>query len=492
MNHVAVALLFALCACTGKSRPASDNLVVVLADEPATLDPRYATDASGQRIGGLIFNSLIRVGNDFKPEPEAAESWTQKGSSIKFVLRPDLTFHNGRPLRAEDVEYSFALYRRSGSPFASMLDAIKGISTATENDRITVNIDVAGAAEKFMISDLPAVKLLPRRESEAAGEDFRKVLIGTGPFRYVGRADNEIRLESVRARIPKLTFKIVRDDLTRFQKVRKGEVDIVQSDLPPAKIRELEALKDRLTVIRYPGLSASYILINMKDPALARKDVREALARSLKRREIIDHKLFGLAKEANSILTPNNPYYNDELSNPSFDLKAAQTAIARAGLKGHRLILKTSNSPQAVDNGAVLSSQLSASGLDVRLQSYEWGTFYDDVKKGNFQLATMRWVGTVDPDIYRLAFHSRETPPGRNRGSYINQRVDRLLDQASAATSSAARKILFKEIQTIVHHDLAILPLWYDEQVAVVQKGVEGFKPNLLSDFRPYTEVSKN
>lgn len=485
-------ILLSLVACTGQSRPGPDNLVVALSDDPPTLDPRYATDANGQRLNGLIFDSLVHINNEFNPSPRAAESWQKKGSAVTFFLKPDLTFHNGRKLTAEDVEYSFQQFKKPGSPFASMLDGIKKVVAKNLNNRVVVEIEVSGSMDKFMISDLPAVKLLPKGETESAGDDFRKALIGTGPFRFDGRAPNEIRLRSVRAKTPRLTFKIVRDDLTRFQKVRKGEVDIAQAELPPAKIRELESLKDRLTVIRYPGLAASYVLINMKDPALAKRDVREALARSLKRQEIIDHKLFGLATEATSILTPHNPYFNPDLRNPAFDLKAAQTLIAQVGLLGHRLILKTSNSPQAVDNGAVLAHQFSESGLDVRLQSYEWGTFYDDIKKGNFQLATMRWVGTVDPDIYRLAFHSQEVPPGRNRGSYRNRDVDQLLDQATAAESTQERKALFKKVQTIVHQDLAILPLWYDEQVAVIQKRVSGFKPNVLSDFTPFTEVSKH
>jgi peptide/nickel transport system substrate-binding protein len=138
----------------------------------------------------------------------------------------------------------------------------------------------------------------------------------------------------------------------------------------------------------------------------------------------------------------------------------------------------------------VIANQLNRSGLNVQLQSYEWATFYDDVKKGNFQLATMKWVGTVDPDIYRMAFHSKEVPPGRNRGSYQNPKLDKLMDEGTTAGREKRKKI-YDEVQKIVLEDLAIIPLWYDQQVAVASKSVAGYQPEPSSDFQPFLNVSK-
>ena len=76
-----------------------------------------------------------------------------------------------------------------------------------------------------------------------------------------------------------------------------------------------------------------------------------------------------------------------------------------------------------MEKGLVIAQQLNATGLNVKLQSFEWGTFYEDVNKGRFQLATMRWIGAMDPDIYRIALHSSEKPPGRNRGHFYNTRL---------------------------------------------------------------------
>src|SRR5690606_31549203 len=206
-------------------------------------------------------------------------------------------------------------------------------------------------------------------------------------------------------------------------KTLKGSVDIAQVEIAPSKVIEFEKRPDDFQVFKYPGLSMSYILVNLKDPTLQDLKLRRALSETINRSEIVKYKLEGLGQPATSVLTPSNPYFHSQLKSLKFDLSSSQKAISELGLRNKSLTLKTSNAQSAIDNGRVLAHQLSKSGLKIKLQSYEWGTFYNDIRGGNFQLATMRWTGTLDPDIYRLAFHSKEAPPGRNRGRYLNSVV---------------------------------------------------------------------
>jgi peptide/nickel transport system substrate-binding protein len=484
--------LLLLVSCTGGRKTPSDTLVIGLGSAPSTLDPRFATDANGMRISGLIFNSLVRPGENFEPAPDAAEKWTYKDRVFTFELRQNLKFHNGRSITVDDILFSFAQFRESTSPFASILELITDVQARKRGDgAILVTLKVKNYSDKFLISDLPAVRLLPKAETLKAGPDFTKVLMGTGPYKFVNADSSTIQLEGLTSRTKRLTFKVIRDDFTRFQKMLKGEVDIIQSDIPADKVEDFEKRPQDFQVLRYPGLTMTYVLLNFKDPLLKTKVVRQALAQTLKRQEIITHKLRGLGVEATSLLTPNNPYFNSELANPGYDLPAATSAIDKLGYTGHKITLKTSNQPQAVDNGKVLAHQMSASGLSINLQSYEWATFYDDVKKGNFQMATMRWVGTIDPDLYRIAFHSKETPPGRNRGSYSNSRLDSLLERSAATEDRRERKKIIHEVQKIAHEDLVIIPLWYDQQVAVARKNILNYRPVQTGEFHPFIEVGK-
>lgn len=477
--------------CTRRHEIPKDTLVVAISAQPLTLDPRFATDATGMRICDLIFSSLVRLGPKLEPIGDAAESWTYRDHVFTFRLRPDLHFHNGRAVNADDIRFSFDQFLKQKGPFATTLDIIEDVKVVEEGKHLVVRIRLRNFSDKFLKSDLPAVKILPQAETLAAGRDFSKQLIGSGGFRFVNQTSDAIELEGVRAASRHLIFKTIRDDFTRYQKMLKGDIDIAQMEIGPDKVREFEKYPDRFQVFLYPGLSMTYVLINMRDPLLAQKPVREALATAIRRDELIRYKMYGHALEATSILTPNNPYFMRGLKNPPYDPILARKQIEALGFAGRSLVLKTSNTPQAVDNGKVLAYQLKQTGLDVQVQSYEWGTFYADVKKGGFQLAIMRWVGTVDPDIYRLAFHSREKPPGRNRGSYVNPDLDRLLDLGTREEDLEKRKKIFFEVQKTVQEDIAIIPLWYDEQIAVAKREVIDYQPNQTGDFWPLLEAHK-
>lgn len=484
-------LPLAVSGCRGDFAPPRDTVVVAIGAQPLTLDPRYAMDATGTRVDALIFSGLVRMGEKFEAVPDAAEKWTYKNHVFTFWLKRDLQFHNGRAVTADDVDFSFRYYLDKNGVFASMLKTFKNFHVDTKDGGIVVTVGVNNYSDNFLISEMPTVKILPKKEIEEQGVDFNQSLIGTGPYRFVRQTLNEIRLKSVRAKTENLVFKVIRDDLTRYQKMLKGEVDLVLNDMPADKIEAFERRPENFQVISSPALSMNYIVLNLKDPLLKQKDVRLALSQALQRNEIIKYKLKSLAQEATSVLTPQNPYFNSTLKNPTFDLKAAQKIVARLGVKNQTLILKTSNTPSALDTGRVLANQFSRSGLNVKVESFEWGTFYDDVKKGNFQMATMKWVGVVDPDIYRLAFDSKEVPPGRNRGAYSNAKVDDLLEKGRGEEDIRKRRRIYAQIQSLVHADLAVIPLWYETQITIARRSVQNFKPVMSGDYWPLTEVTK-
>jgi len=464
---------------------------MALSSGPATLDPRYATDAVGERIDELIFDTLIRIGPDLRPLPRAAEKWQLDGHTYTFYLRPGLRFHNGRPLTREDVEFSLDAYRGARSPFASNFDFIKAVRVTEKAGQILLNIEVKTVSDKLLNGYLKFIKLLPKAETLEAGADFTNHLIGTGGYRFVRQDANEIELESVTAKTKHLIFKIIRDDFTRYQKLLKGEVDIAQMEITPDRVADFQKRPDEFQVFLYPGLNMTYMLVNFRDPWLAKMPAREALSLALNRPEIIRYKLYGQAREATSLLTPQNPYFAQGLQAPAYDLSAAKKFLSEAGPPPSEIVLKTSNTPQAVDNGKVLAYQMSQAGVQVKVRSYEWGTFYSDIKHGNFQLATMKWVSVLDPDIYKLAFHSTEKPPGRNRGSYSNPEVDRLLDQGTDEPDISKRKAVFDRVQKLILDDLAVIPLWYDEQVAIARKNVMDYHPDSSGDYWSLFQVYK-
>ncbi|MDZ4083198.1 MAG: ABC transporter substrate-binding protein [Bdellovibrionales bacterium] len=497
---LAALLALAQTSCTKKAADDPKTLYVGLSSAPATLDPRNAMDAGGMRLTGLLFSSIVRLGPDLEIIGEAATSWSYKNLVYTFNLRPGLKFVDEKggtfPVTKEDILFSIETFRTAGR-FASSLEPIAKVEATYDvatGGQLTIQLKSYSAT---LLTDLTPVKILPKNIVTEKGDAFRDHPIGSGPFRFVSADANEIKIRAnpdcayVQPKMENIVFKIVREDNTRFLKVLKGELDLVQQELPPSKVMEIEK-KGGFQVFKYPGLSMTYLLVNLKDTTFQTKESRQALSAAINREEIIRFKLEGLAQPATSILSPINPYHDVSLSAPKFDLESAKSLIKSAGLEGKEVILKTSNSTQAVENGKVLANQLEQAGLKVKLQSFEWATFYKDMDQGNFQLATMKWVGTTDPDIYKTAFHSQEVPPkGRNRGSYNNPALDKLVDQGRGIEDTRKRIDHYKKVQKMIYADLPMVPLWYEFEVAVASQKVKDYSPSKNGDYSSLTKVQK-
>lgn len=473
-------------ACTQKEIPPQDTLTIALTAAPATLDPRRATDANGQRISDLIFNSLVRTGPNLEIIGDAAETWSYKDLVYTFKLRPDLRFSDGVAVAPHDILFTFDEYQKPSGPFATVLQPIKKVEALTKGETIEVKLHLSRFSAS-LINDLSSVKILSKGAVHRLGDEYAQKLFGTGPYVVKEITPQQIILESrdghfQEPKSKRLVFKIIQDDATRYLKTLKGAIDIAQNEIPSQYIKEFESNGD-FKVHKFMGLSMTYLLLNLKNPNLKNLKLRRTIAHALNRDEIIKFKLSGLATPATTIMTPAHPFFVKELAVPAFDLNKARELLKEAGLKEVALTLKTSNKNEVVEVARVIANQLAQVGIKINLQSFEWGTYYNDVKTGNFEMAQMKWVGTIDPDIYRQAFHAKELPPGRNRGSYLNPTLDPLLEQGLALTDFKKRYEHYKKIQTIVLQDLPIIPLWYDTQIAVTHNRVKDYTPPVNGDF---------
>ncbi|MEO0334871.1 MAG: ABC transporter substrate-binding protein [Pseudomonadota bacterium] len=489
-------ILLILCSCQAQP-PASDRLVIGLNSKPASLDPRYAKDAAGQRLLSLMFHSFVRVGPKLQVIGDAAQSWSWNGPILTLDVPKPLTFHNGRPVNDQDLLFTFEAYRERDCPFRSSLEGLKKVKVQESETSFEVKLEFEKFSAKFLASDLPIIRILPKDIVLEQGKDFGLNPIGSHHYQFESRKDGSIFLRlsdhkaSENIAIKKLEFKSVADEFTLMSKLKKGRIHIVQNDLPKDKVLGLRQDKN-LKVVTYPGLAFTYILVNLKNPTLKKRQVREALARSLDLDQIIEFKLGGLAERATGLLSPATAFYDSSIKPIAYDLSKAQTLIKSLGSFQAPLTLKTSQQRSARDTGRVLAKMMSQSGLKVKIESTEWATFFESVQKGQFDLATMKWVGAIDPDLYRIAFHSSEVHPGRNRGAYLNSELDQLLDEGLFIADEQKRQQHYFKVQKIVFEDLAVLPLWYDQQVAVIHKSVKGYKPVATSDYFPVLKATLN
>jgi peptide/nickel transport system substrate-binding protein len=133
----------------------------------------------------------------------------------------------------------------------------------------------------------------------------------------------------------------------------------------------------------------------------------------------------------------------------------------------------------------------------VDLRALEFGTLFNDVRKGNFEMVTLKWTTTFEPDLMRQVFSSSDVPTesnhfgGLNRGGYANPALDGILAEAATATTEE-RKRLYARALEILDADLPYAPLWHEDTVAVVSSHLAGFHPSahgFLTGLAAATEV---
>ena len=254
------------------------------------------------------------------------------------------------------------------------------------------------------------------------------------------------------------------------------------------------ARRPELEVTEQPGTIYSYVAFNLDDPALARREVRQALAYATNRKDLVAYLLRGQARLADSLLPPNHWAYEPNVRRYDYDPVRAEQLLDAAGFRrggpdgrGMRLklTLKTSTEELSRLLGAVLQEQWRRVGVELELRPLEFATFYADITLGSFQLYTFRWVGgNNDPDIFEYVFHSRKIPPdGANRGHYRNPRLDAVMDQARVEPDREKRRRIYSEVQRIIAEDQPYLNLWYFDNVCVHRRRVTRVELDPTGDY---------
>ena len=483
MQKIFVFFVLFLTACFEKKEIPKDTLFVLLDSRPETLDPRKAVSANGMRIVDLLFNSLVFVDQKGNPAPDLALDWKLEGLTWTFTLKPDLKFSNGRSVLKEDILFSFDEFKKR-SVFKQAFKNIQSVEVL-ESSQFIVKVTLKEFQAPFLASDLPVLKILPKQESSLS--DFSKKPIGTGRFKVIENSFRRLLLKRAapaESKIQKISFEIIRDSLTRAQKMLSQSIDIAPSVLPLDKLSRFKSQPERFKVFSTAGFSTTYLLIHLQHRLLKEKKLRQALSLAINTKEIIKYKMYGYAVPARSFVNPNSFFFNPNLKEPSFDLAKAKRIIKELGLMGEELKLSASNQSGSVVKARVLASQISQTGLKVSLQINEWGAFYKDVGQGAFELALMKWVGARDPDIYRISFHSEnQAPKGRNRSFYSNQKMDGLLEKALREKNRNNRKQLYHEIQSLIAEDVIVIPLWHDKEVSVLKSEIENYQIRSNGDF---------
>lgn len=477
-------------ACAARTRRTPDDTLVLVIETPITTDdPRYASTNFDSKLGKLVAPGLTSVDTPTaEPRLELASRIDRVDDlTVDVTLRADVRFSDGSPVTADDVVRTYrsvladACNSQYQKGFAERYAAIEAIGDRAVRFHLVVPLGTFTTDIEFGIISwhgVPADECRPPR------------VIGAGPYALRELTSTAAYLDANPSyrdppRVPHVEIRFVRDDSARLLMLVGGSADLLQNAARPDLVDDV-AERPRVRVASAPSVLLTYLLLNNDDPALHDVRVRRAIALALDRPAIVAAKFGGRAVLATGLLPPSHWAYNPAVSHWNRDLARARQLLDEAGLvpdaDGVRLHLtyKTSSVPFRVAVAKAIASQLGEIGIAVEVRPFEFATFFVDVKKGNYQLASLQTTSITEPDFYYFYFHSSripspKDPDGGNRWRYRNPELDRLAEAGRREMDPAKRRPIYAQIQQIIADDLPIVPLWHEDNVVLSNVDVEGY-----------------
>lgn len=457
-----VCLLMLLGAACNQVTDSARSIRFIVAQAPINLDPRYAADAASERVNRLIYQSLIDFDTTAQVIPELATWQTISPIEYRFKLKQARSaFHHGEPLTAQDVKATYdSLFLLKNSPFFAEFANISHIKVQG-SDEITFYLKQADThfLQKLIIGILPK-NLIDKQH------DFAHHPVGNGALAFEHWRNKLVLKRLSDGQIISLVE--VKDPTVRVLKLLRGEADLLQGDLTPELVKYLRA-QSEVIVKTGEGANFSYLGLNMQDPSLKQLKIRQAIAHAIDREAIIKQVMVANTRLASRILPPEH-HTNSGTILPAYNYnpKLAKQLLNEAGIRlPLKLVYKTSTDAQRVRFATIMQAQMQKAGIDLEIRSLDWGTFFADVKAGNFQLYGLTWVGIKTPEIYSKVFGSNNFPPnGFNRSRYVDAKLDAQLAEGD-----------WQSVTTSIHHQLPYIPLWYEGQFVAMRNNITGYTP---------------
>ena len=492
-------------ASRGSTAGDTTRLVHLYVDPP-TLDPHLTTDATSARIIVEVFGGLVTIDPDLNIVPDLAESWdiSDDGRVYTFHLRPEATFHDGKPVTAHDVQWSLERVTNplTESPVADQyLGDIVGVKEKLAGEATTISgvrfIDeqtiefTIDDAKSFFLAKLtyPTGFVLDQDNVEANPRSWFREPNGTGPFLLkeyvVGETLVLARNERFHLGPPKLEeVEFILSGGTSLLMYENDEIHVARVGLA-----DLDRLNDPNNDL-YPELmtapasfSVNYIGLNVNEPPLDDVKVRQALNLAIDKQEIATIVLGDLVRPADGILPPDFPGYDESVRGYQFDPIRAKQLLAESKYGGDLdnlppITITTPGSFGAnvsLDMEVILQMWERNLGITAEFQQTEFATFLKDLHKGRFQMFDIGWIADYpDPENFLdLLFHSESN---NNHTHYSNPEVDELLVQARVETDTTRRYALYNEAEQMILDDAPWVPLWFDgESKLLVKPNVHDF-----------------
>ena len=496
-----------------------DAVVTASIAEPSTLVPILAADSASQGICGLLFNGLIKYDKTLRLVGDLAERWEilDGGLTLRFHLRRGVRWHDGAPLTADDVRFTYEslINPAARTPYRGDFERVRALEVV---DPWTVEVRYAEPFAPALASW--GMSIMPRHL--LAGQDlnttaFARRPVGTGPYRFRRwRSAEWIELEANpdyfegAPKIQGWIERIIPDEATTFLELQTEGVDL--TSLTPLQYRRqthTPFFAAHYQLARYPSFGYTYLGYNLSLPMFQDTRVRQALNLAIDKSAIVRGALLGLGQVATGPFLPDSWAHDPSVTAAPYDPARAKILLAEAGWRDTNgdgwldrdgrpftfTILTNQNLPREL-TAQIIQQQLKVVGIQVQVRVVEWSSFLAQfIQPRRYEAVLLGWGLSPEPDPYDI-WHSSKTKPGEfNFIGYANPTVDRLLEEGRRTFDQAARAERYHAIHRILAEEQPVCFLYVADALPIIHRRIRnievtpaGFQHNLPEWYVPRRE----
>jgi peptide/nickel transport system substrate-binding protein len=481
--------------------PKSSTLIVGKPGDAIGLDPARISDDESVEVCEQIFEHLVRYAPDStEVQPQLAQSWDVDALGVlwTFHLRPGVRFHDGTPLDAAAVVFSFDRQRDPFHPqheadFAYWNDQYSYIERVEALDPLTVRIRIERPYAPFLssLAMFPAAIVSPTAVKKW-GRDFATHPIGTGPFKLADWSPRDrIVIErnddywGPRPRVARIVFRDIPDARQRLVALEGGAVDVAYAILP----EELQYVKlhPDLRLLQTAVANVAYLAMNTTKPPFDDVEVRHAVNHAVNKVPIVKLVYQGLAVPASGPLPPHLFAYKQDIATYDYDPGRARAILAAKIDEGkldpkRRFKLYVPSTPRSYlpdpeQIARVIQRNLEDVGLHTDLVVNDLAAHDAAIRAGKHDLCLFGWTAdNGDPDNFLkvlLDHDDTRLGPEQDDAFYRNAELHGLLTYAEETFDREERKRLYDTAQTIIARDAPWVPLAHSELTVAARNEVQ-------------------
>ncbi|HEU0052307.1 MAG TPA: ABC transporter substrate-binding protein [Longimicrobium sp.] len=445
-------------------------------------------------IKHMLFTPLIQYDEKLQPIPWLAERWELADTGVVFHLRGDVKWHDGRPVTAEDVKFTFDLAKDPatasllGSAYITLVDRAEVVDPRTI--RFHFSAPHAQALDGFWWAPLPKHLLQNVPAAQLSQNAFNRNPVGSGPFRFgEWRPNNSLTLVANdsfpaalggRPNLDRVVFRVIPEATTMVTELVSGSADMIGYTLQPDQAMQVKQ-QQGLELRHYPSREFTFLAWNNTRDLFRDAAVRRALTLAIDRPSIIQGLLQGFAVPAFGMIPPWSPMYSD-IGNLPFDANQARQLLAHAGWRdtnGDRVLDKDGrpfrftllvNSANRLhqDMATVIQQQLAAVGVQVDLRTQEFQSMLQQYKARDYDAVLANWsldTFKVDPTPLFSCAQAR-VANSANRTGYCNPQADALMERGLRATDPAQGKQAWEQFSRLLQQDQPVTFLYWSEDLS--------------------------